>query len=180
MSSGQARERFMKRCLVFLSLILGLWACEDDQNQTKLQFMPDMVDTPVAKYHRSYIDSPEFSVAYNALIYPKTAEEAEQFLINPLKADSVVASHLRKGKHLYESVCSHCHGITGAGDGPVTKVFPRPPSFLQDASKDRGDGFYFHRITFGTDIMPYQGHALDPKERWQIVMYIRELQESAK
>lgn len=165
---------FVILCFVFL----GICSCEDDLNQTKLQYMPDMADGPVAKYHRSYLDPPEFSVSYMAMIYPKTIEEAEKFLVNPLATGFASDEHLKRGESLYQSFCIHCHGLTGLGDGPVTKKFPRPPSLMSEESTNRGDGYYFHRITFGSELMPPQGHALDPRERWQIVMYLRELQEA--
>ena len=164
-------------CFFFL---FGLSSCEDDTNLTKLQMMPDMVDCPTSKTGRSIINPPEFSVAYNAMIYPKTLEEAEKLLMNPFENSSFMDEHVKKGKKLYGKFCSHCHGDGALGDGPVTKKFPRPPSLLSDDYVKRADGFYFYRITFGSELMPSQGHALDPSERWQIVMYLRDLQEAEK
>ena len=48
---------------------IGLTACEDQgRNTTKLQYMPDMADTPTVKAQESFLNPPEHSVARNAIL----------------------------------------------------------------------------------------------------------------
>jgi mono/diheme cytochrome c family protein len=135
-------------------------------------------------------------VAYQAELYHKTAAEAGRVMSNPLKGDLVNRSkHLAEGKKLFGIYCALCHGSKGKGNGtiPGRDNYPKPPDFtFGDRYKNEADGFYYHTIVFGKDKvpgytyksgeepkgnMPGYGHAITSKvERWQLVMYIRQLQ----
>lgn len=164
---------FLLCVLVFL-----LYSCQDDRNVTKLQYMPDMADGPIAKYHRSYLDPPEGSMAYNAMIYSTSVEEAEKIRQNPYRNDPNKEGHIEKGKKLYGTFCTPCHGTQGKGNGTIVDKYPRPANLVHEDYRNKGDGFFFYRITFGSELMPSYGHAISIHERWQIIMYIRTLQES--
>lgn len=52
---------------------------------------------------------------------------------------AALAQYARIGEQLYARYCSACHGETGAGDGPLTRVLtPPPPSIRQLASQNDG------------------------------------------
>ena len=132
--------------------------------------MPDMADNPTVKAQEDYLDPPPHSIARGVPYYTATAEQSTQTADVPRDA--------ARGKQLYETFCLLCHGAKGKGLGTITDDFPQPPDITQAIYQQRPDGFFFHRITFGTTtkIMPGYGHALDVEERWQIVYYLRELQ----
>lgn len=153
---------------------LGL-ACTPDPNARKIQYMPDMADSPATKAQRSYLDPPEGAVAMNTLIYPKTVEEAEKLLQMPPRIKEDQATELA-GQELYDTFCSVCHGRDAKGEGTLGPAFPRPPDLTHEVYRNRQDGFFFYRITFGSAIMPSYGHAISPHERWQIVSHLRKLQ----
>lgn len=155
--------------LTFLILVTLSIACTPET--TKLQYMPDMADTPTVKAQEDYLDPPIGSVARGALFYAATAETST--------ARSEVPFNAEQGKHLYETFCSACHGTGGKGDGPVSEDFPKPPDLTLPLYRQRSDSFIFHRITFGTAIMPAYGHMTDPIERWQIIYYLRTLQRES-
>ncbi len=159
----------------YLVLLLLLGACTQDGNQTKLQYMPDMADAPTVKPQLDYLEPPVGAVARDAILYPPTVEEAEKILQNPLGQVSPESPHFLNGKRLYEIQCTPCHGSSLKGDGSVTDMFPRPPDLTSGAYADRKPGFFFYRITFGSAIMPGYGHALDPKEIWEITSYVTSL-----
>ena len=117
--------------------------------------------------------------------YPNTLEgyeAASAGLKNPL---GVTKSNLATGKTLFLHMCSHCHGAEGQGDGSIIKLekFPAPPSYSNGQSsrggamKDLTDGKIFHTITYGVNLMGPHRALLSPTERWQIVMYVHELQK---
>jgi len=95
-------------------------------------------------------------------------------LSNPLPPS---AENLSRGRWVYETFCSVCHGPGGAGDGPIVPKFPNPPSFLSDSSKALPDGEMFHIITYGRNKMPGYAGQVPWEERWQAVLYIRWLQK---
>jgi mono/diheme cytochrome c family protein len=159
--------------------ILGtLAACTENPNQTKLQYFPDMADSPAFKTQGNYIDPPEGSIARTAILYPDTPEEAEKVLQNPFRGQPNEDKHIANGEHLFNTFCAVCHGMGGKGDGTISDKFPRPPDLMLDMYKKRQDGFFFYRITFGSALMPSYGHAIAPNERWQIVSYLRTLQNA--
>lgn len=117
--------------------------------------------------------------------YPNTPEgftAAEANLKNPLPLSN---ANMAQGKALYASMCSHCHGETGNGDGTMVKngKFPGPPSYSTGnssrggAMRDMTDGKIFHTITWGLNMMGPHRSQLTPDERWKIVMYVHELQK---
>ena len=91
---------------------------------------------------------------------------------NPASAES-----LASGKALFEVYCTACHGSQGRGDGPV--VGKGIPSSDLHAARIKGqkDGYMYATIRSGGIIMPSYGHALSVTERWDIVNYLRHLQD---
>ena len=170
----------MKSNLLFswsAALVVAGFATGCDRTIPKIQYVPDMADAPVLKAQRNFIEPPEHAVATNAVLYPKTVEEAEATLKNPLPQDDRV---LQLGERMFSTYCVPCHGAAAKGDGPITDVYPKPPDITSDVYQKRGDGFFFYRITFGANIMPGYGHATLPHERWAIVHYLRKLQGGSK
>jgi mono/diheme cytochrome c family protein len=148
-----------------------------DPTQTKVQYVPDMADSPTMKPQESFLEPPEGAVASNAVLYPKTIEEAEANLKNPLPNDQQVVA---LGEKMFNTYCIPCHGAAAKGDGSITDVYPKPPDITTEMYQKKGDGFFFYRITFGANIMPGYGHATAPHERWAIVHYLRKLQGVSK
>lgn len=141
---------------------------------TKIQYMPDMADSPTTKAHESYIEPPEHAVPINGVLYPDTVEEAQQVFKNPFPASD---ANIAKGKALYNTFCIPCHGADAKGKGSLGPQAPVPPDITHANYQKMNDGFFFYRITFGKGMMPGYGHSTNPGERWQIVHYLRTLQK---
>jgi mono/diheme cytochrome c family protein len=154
-----------------LALVSALGSC--DNSKTKIQYVPDMADAPTLKPQENYLEPPSHSVAQNAFLYPSSKEEADATLANPFPADPKV---LALGEKMYNTYCTPCHGAGGKGDGSITDVYIKPPDITDPAFAQRKDGNFFYTITFGANIMPAYGHAIQVHERWAIVHYLRKLQ----
>ena len=166
------------RPMVVGSLLRLAGACNNPYG-TKLQYMPDMADQPTPRAIGNYIDPPVGVVATNAYFYAATPEEGEVLHVSPFAGSPDEAKHRENGKHLFGKFCEVCHGSTAKG-GELSKigdVFPPAPDLTLDLYRDRKDGFFFHRITFGSALMPEYGFRTDVKERWEIVLHLRELQK---
>jgi len=92
--------------------------------------------------------------------------------------------HLRqsvqRGSDVYRVFCICCHGPSGLGDGPVPKRgFPPPPSLLTGKSPQMKDGQLFHILTYGQGSMSSFAAQLSPERRWDVINYIRGLQQNA-
>jgi len=99
---------------------------------------------------------------------------AEAVLKNPVPN---TAKTLAEGKALYGRYCQHCHGETGAGDGPVADMYKGVPNYKADAYLNMNDGHIFHVITHGKGRMWAHGSQVTPEERWKIAHYIHKLQK---
>jgi mono/diheme cytochrome c family protein len=99
----------------------------------------------------------------------------------------VTPEGIDRGRHLFREHCATCHGETGKGDGPSSKLHAfrtsRPPHDLTDASIQTmlADGEIFWKMTAGYRrdgkvIMPAYGKLVPSDEdRWRIVQYVRTL-----
>lgn len=111
-------------------------------------------------------------------------EAAGREMKNPLPVNEV---NLTSGKQLFQSFCSHCHGMTGQGDGPVAmdQAAVKPPSYSVGNSSRSGagqmknltDGKIYHTITYGVNNMGPHASQLNSTERWKLVMYVHKLQQ---
>ncbi len=95
-------------------------------------------------------------------------------LVNP-----VAGVPSARGDTLYHTFCAVCHGVAGAGDGPVgPKV--AAPSILTPRAIGYSDGYLYSITRYGRGIMGKYGDKItDQDDRWQVVNYVRQLQSAA-
>ena len=72
--------------------------------------------------------------------------------------------------------CFSCHGDTGYGDGPAGgSMGIRPANFHDQRVIKQKDGALFWKLTNGKGNMPPFKEALTEEQRWQLIVFIREL-----
>lgn len=92
---------------------------------------------------------------------------------NPL---SITQESISKGEELYNMYCFSCHGDTGYGDGPAGgSMGVRPANFHDQKVIKQKDGALFWKLTNGKGNMPPFKEALTDEQRWQLIVFIREL-----
>jgi mono/diheme cytochrome c family protein len=105
---------------------------------------------------------------------PITGKEVVSQGSEPKNPVPSTATSLAEGKTLFETNCVICHGQTSAERGPVGKKFvPPPPGLDHDMVKGLTDATIFKVITFGFGRMPVFQDKLTPRERWNIVNFLR-------
>ena len=113
--------------------------------------------------------------------YPNTTEGYEQAGLELRNPIAFTQPSVDKGKVLYDKFCLHCHGATGAGDGPVvSKGGHPPPTAYSGPLKDLSEGKIFHSITFGKGMMGSHAGQLNKEERWLVTRYVQYLQNGGK
>ena len=155
------------------------------------EFFPDMARSMA---YRSQSSNPHFpdqktqrkpvagtiARGYMPFAYGASAEEARragQELQNPLGSGRSFNPEL--GGSLWKTYCQTCHGADGGGGGPVTKRgYPPPPSLLSERVRAMKDGQLFHLVTLGYRNMPAYASQIERQDRWQVVEYLRQLQEN--
>ncbi len=100
---------------------------------------------------------------------------------NPTQPD---AASVSRGKALYGIACDLCHGTAGKGDGQYSRYFVKKPADLTSSDiRSLSDGEIFLIITNGiaptegTIIMPDLRENLSVADRWDVVNYVRSLEQ---
>ena len=96
---------------------------------------------------------------------------------NPVKPDE---TSLKRGQELFSINCTPCHGTLGKGDGPVAAFLQnkKPIDLTGPIGISLSDGAIFMTITNGTPGgMPALNENLTVRERWDVVNYVRQLQQ---
>ena len=137
----------------------------------------DMIKQPSVKPQEAPLPVPKNSIPRQGKDLPVDRVEAGKKLRNPIQPN---AAAVASGKKLYDIYCTLCHGSDAKGGGPVSGKFVPPPDLTLEVFRKRPDGFLYQTITDGGPLMPGQGDALQPSERWEIVIYLRRLQGGEK
>ncbi len=133
----------------------------------------DMVDQPSFRPQRDPLPLPPGSRAIGA--EPAMTQEEALKLANPVSAD---AASLARGRNLFEIYCQSCHGPAGKGNGPVAAKITTPANLTAEKYLAYPDGFFYHVIRAGNGgLMPPQAESMYPRERWDVINYIRKLQK---
>ncbi|MGA8762915.1 MAG: cytochrome c [Candidatus Sulfotelmatobacter sp.] len=87
---------------------------------------------------------------------------------------------LERGRERYNIFCAPCHSRVGDGNGFVSsRGFARQaPSYHIPRLQKVPLGYFYDVITNGFGIMPDYAAQIPPRDRWDIVAYIRALQLS--
>jgi mono/diheme cytochrome c family protein len=177
-----------------------LFSCGKDPRSTGIEYAREMYHSiplePYAQlnYFRPTNNSPEdgkhmrepvpgsviYGNANHYYPYANTNEDYERAgaeLKNPLP---YTVENYEEGKRLYTQYCIHCHGETGKGDGTVVKggKYPTPGAY-DGRLKDRTDGMIYHTLVYGKNAMGSHASQVNPKERWQLAIYVKTLQGNA-
>lgn len=135
----------------------------------KVPFTTDMTDQPSVDYQ----EGPRVLPPDGAVPVQGVSVIPEEFPINPVVADKV---SLQRGQILYDIHCQVCHGTLGHGDGPLAHFFDRTPQNLTGPQiTAEFDGSVYLTIVQGFGQMLSLAEDLTPRERWDVVNYVRTL-----
>lgn len=177
---------------VWVFAVVLLAACSA-KRERRLVYAPDMFYPPTFETNGEVLQYKREGIFFNgqpvAGTIPQGASLPYHFshsaeglaeaqkLVNPLRK---TADHQARGAYLYEIHCAVCHGKSLDGNGVLYNnaegPYPAKPAALIELTQD-SDGEMFYYITYGKGMMgPFDGQ-LTPKQRWQIIMYIRAMQQ---
>lgn len=171
---------------------LGISACNSSKNPN-FEYDMDMMESPAIKAqeydegspaHRGMRVPPENTVPQGFVPYKYGFDaEAAKENKNPL-AGEMDEETLGVGIKYYETNCMLCHGMHGEG-GEINnsigeKMARKPPGLLTDRVRAMSDGQIYHIITKGLGVMGPYDSQIPQASRWQVVNYIRHLQNENK
>ena len=119
------------------------------------------------------------------MILEKESVQEVSFFANKLKFDVIKAFNIatfptngldfQKAKQIYAQSCVGCHGVSGAGDGPLGKnLEPKPTNFhglerMQNISPFQA----YNTITLGVNGTGMASYSfLSEKDRWSLAFYV--------
>lgn len=183
------------RSLGLLWVVLFLFSCGRKPTDPGVEYAPQMYHAiplePYSQtdYNRFFKDKKNaqapvpgtVAVGKADYVYPYNNdadgyEQAGKELKNPYTVDE---KFLAEGKRLFNLYCKHCHGEQGGNDGSVmaSGKFPKPgwPNYQSEYIRTIPEGKIFHTLTYGKNLMGSHATHLNPKERWMVVAYVKEL-----
>lgn len=92
---------------------------------------------------------------------------------------TLYAKDLAQGKRLYLIHCGICHGEKLDGQGPLytsEKYIAAPANLISANYVNFSQGKIYHAIMYGKNMMGAYASQLDPKQRWQVIAYIKSVQ----
>jgi len=135
----------------------------------KIRFSTNMADQDSVGYQ----EGPRLLPPEGAVPVQGQSVIPEQFPANPVIPDD---TSLQRGAILYSIHCELCHGSQGHGDGPLAQYFDRTPQNLTSAQiTDEFDGSVYLTILQGFGQMPSLAENLSPRERWDVINFVRTL-----
>lgn len=152
--------------LVLIPFVVGLLFTYE---VIKIPFETNMVDQPSVDYQ----EGPRLLPPDDAIPVQGLSVIPEEFPVNPIPADEV---SLQRGQILFSIHCQVCHGEQGHGDGPLASYFDRTPQNLTGSQiTAEFDGSVYLTIVQGFGQMPSLTENLTPRERWDVVNFVRTL-----
>lgn len=152
--------------LVLIPFIIGLLFTYEI---IKIPFHTDMASQPSIGFQ----EGPRKIPPSESIPVQGLAVIPEEFPVKPVAADDV---SLQRGEILYRVHCQICHGELGQGDGPLAPYFERTPQNLTtEQITAEFDGSVYLTISQGFGQMPSLAENLTPRERWDVINFVRTL-----
>ena len=169
--SGYLRRVVMTLVIVTIPLLIGLLFTYD---VIKINWASNMEDQIAIDYQMGPRRSaPDEAIRVEGPSSPKAGVPE-----NPVPADDV---SLERGRVLFERNCELCHGAGGQGNGPITQFWKpemrKPANLTEERMKTMSDGTVYITISQGYGTMPPLRENLNPRERWDIVNYVKTLSQ---
>lgn len=180
---------------VMVALTALMFGCNKVRRSPGRAYMPDMTYSRAYEtYYTSPTEMEQKGIHYTATPVEGTIARGDMFHYQ-LKNDSagyaqssgiknplnVVEIDMKEAERLYLINCGICHGAKLDGDGPLWKggdgPYPAAPkNFMADDMKAMTEGTMFHSVTYGKNLMGSYASQLSPKQRWEVIAYIKSKQ----
>jgi mono/diheme cytochrome c family protein len=177
------------------ALVIAAAGCSDVKRKPGKVYMPDMA---YSRAYETYSTNPVFADGRtNQEPVAGTIKRGEQYPVHlekdavgdtahyyasrslPNPIDTLNADQLKEAERVYLINCGICHGAKLDGNGPLWKdgdgPYPSKPAQLVGDAKYEAmpEGQMFYSITYGKNLMGSYASQLTPKQRWEVITYIK-------
>ena len=181
-------------CLATIAVLAG---CSDTRRNAGRAYMPDMAYSRAVETYSSTDYLEQEGINYHSKPVEGTIARGDEFAYtlkndeagyaqsasvkSPLDATKI---DMKEAERLYLVNCGICHGAKLDGNGPLWNggdgPYPAAPkNFLADDMKAMTEGTMFHSVTYGKNLMGSYASQLNPKQRWEVIAYIKSKQVGA-
>lgn len=92
--------------------------------------------------------------------------------LEPKNPTRVTPASIKRGKFIYDTYCTPCHGATGEGNTPVTqRGMPAPP--IKMLIPVFSESHLYNKALYGGPLMPPYGFQTSRQDRWDMVNYMK-------
>lgn len=175
-------------------------ACTDVKREPGKIYMPDMAYSRAYETYADHSNLKNKGINYNNQPVAGTVAQSEGYVyhlakdaggdttnyfesrLTPNPVTTLTAEQLKETERIYLINCGICHGEKLDGNGPLWKggdgPFPAKPATLVGDAKYESmtDGTMFYSITYGRNLMGSYASQLTPKQRWEVIYYIKHKQ----
>ena len=191
-------KKFITISIFALSGVLVI-SCNDRSKPGKV-YMPDMAYSRAYETYSDHENLVNKGINYNNQPVAGTISRGEELpyhlkndstgyaqsssVVNPLPR--MTEAELVETERQYLINCAICHGPKLNGNGPLYKdgtgpYAAKPATLVGDAVIEaKGEGSYYHVMTYGKNLMGSYASQLSRKQRWMLAQYIKLKQQEAK
>jgi mono/diheme cytochrome c family protein len=172
-------------------------ACTDVKRTPGKIYVPDMAYSRAYETYADHSNLKEKGIHYNAQPVAGTVAQNQDYVyhlakdagsdttnyfasrLTPNPVISMTDAQMKEAERLYLINCGICHGEKLDGNGPLWKggdgPYPAKPATLVGDAKYEAmtDGTMFYSVTYGRNLMGSYASQLTPKQRWEIIYYIK-------
>ena len=192
-------KKFILISVLALSATLVI-SCGGDRTKPGKVYMPDMANSRAYETYADHGNLSSKGINYNNQPVAGTISRGEEMpyhlgndsagyaqcvaVVNPLA--KMTETENTEAERQYLINCAICHGTKLDGNGPLYKdgagPYPAKPAVLVGDAviEARGEGGYYHVMTYGKNLMGSYASQLSRKQRWMIAQYIKNKQTEAK
>lgn len=189
----------MKRFSLILTVAFAMLvvACSEVKRKPGSIYMPDMAYSRAYETYADHSNLKDNGINYNNLPVAGTVSRAEDYVYHLAKdtngdtanyfASRLVENpvtylndnEMKETERQYLINCGICHGEKLDGNGPLWKggegPYPAKPATLVGDAKYEAmsAGTMFYSVTYGRNLMGSYASQLTPKQRWNIIHYIK-------
>lgn len=190
----------MKKLSILLTAVSALLivACSSEvKRKPGSIYIPDMANSRAYETYADHSNLKDKNINYNNQPVAGTVSKGETYVYHLAKdangdtanyfasrlvenpVTSLNADELKEAERQYLINCGICHGEKLDGNGPLWKggegPYPAKPATLVGDAKYEAmtAGTMFYSITYGRNLMGAYASQLTPKQRWDIIHYIK-------
>lgn len=181
-----------------LAVVVLLAACGDSvKRDPGTVYMPDMAYSRALETYAPNEHLKEGGINYDATPVAGTVSRSQDYVYHiakdkegdtsnyfasnavPNPVQMLTEKEMEETKRLYMINCGICHGTKLDGNGPLYKdgngPYPAKPATLVGDAKYEAmsEGMMFYSITYGKNLMGGYASQVTPKQRWDIIHYIK-------